>query len=263
MLTPARDKKEKSIRKEVKEMKRRRGFTLIELLVVIAIIAILAAILFPVFSAVREKARQASCMSNLKQIGMAIRMYAQDWDGYFPRYGFHPNCCRTWPAGFVYQQGPMPEYGGFPRVLTMYEVLGPYVKSYGIFCCPSDRVESFDNTGTPDQGLSSYYKAAEVGDKVPQGSYCTPTELIANVYADPPSPPFQAEGPFDTWLWGRHLVTQSPADYPIIWDWEPYWHRRGTSGGMMGGRYQGRNFLFADGHVAFPAASPLLKIIVP
>src|SRR5204863_4740415 len=58
----------------------RRGFTLIELLVVIAIIAILAAILFPVFAQAREKARSAQCLSNLKQVAMATRMYSQDYD---------------------------------------------------------------------------------------------------------------------------------------------------------------------------------------
>src|SRR5438067_1278876 len=61
-------------------MHRRRGFTLIELLVVIAIIAILAAILFPVFAQVREKARQTRCLSNQKQIGNAVMLYAQDYD---------------------------------------------------------------------------------------------------------------------------------------------------------------------------------------
>src|SRR6476469_4926130 len=66
---------------------RRAGFTLIELLVVIAIIAILAAILFPVFAQAREKARQTSCTSNLKQIGMATRMYLQDYDETYLPWG--------------------------------------------------------------------------------------------------------------------------------------------------------------------------------
>jgi len=62
----------------------RRAFTLIELLVVIAILSILAAILFPVFSQAREKARQAACSSNLRQIGLALGMYTQDYDGVLP-----------------------------------------------------------------------------------------------------------------------------------------------------------------------------------
>ena len=74
----------------------KRGFTLIELLVVIAIIAILAAILFPVFARAREKARQASCTSNQKQIALGILMYAQDYDEAFP--GFYQIARGTdWP----------------------------------------------------------------------------------------------------------------------------------------------------------------------
>ena len=62
----------------------KKAFTLIELLVVIAIIAILAAILFPVFAQAREKARQTSCLSNLKQIGLGLMMYTQDYDETYP-----------------------------------------------------------------------------------------------------------------------------------------------------------------------------------
>ena len=62
----------------------RRGFTLIELLVVIAIIGILASMLFPVFAQAREKARQTDCISNMKQLGLAITMYNMDYDGLYP-----------------------------------------------------------------------------------------------------------------------------------------------------------------------------------
>src|SRR5689334_22760555 len=68
----------------INSCKRRPGFTLIELLVVIVIISILAAILFPVFATARESARSTSCLSNIKQIGLAVLMYAQDYDERFP-----------------------------------------------------------------------------------------------------------------------------------------------------------------------------------
>jgi len=97
-------------------MKRSNGFTLIELLVVIAIIAILAAILFPVFARVREKARQTSCLSNEKQLGLALTQYVQDNNERYP--------CGS--AG-VYQSGR--GWAG-----TLY----PYVKSAGAYTCPDD-----------------------------------------------------------------------------------------------------------------------------
>jgi prepilin-type N-terminal cleavage/methylation domain-containing protein/prepilin-type processing-associated H-X9-DG protein len=93
---------------------RRRGFTLIELLVVIAIIAILAAILFPVFARAREKARQASCQSNHKQIALASRMYSQDYD-----------------------ERMVPMYTGGPGRIWFQALLMPYVKNYQLFECPS------------------------------------------------------------------------------------------------------------------------------
>jgi len=96
----------------------RKGFTLIELLVVIAIIAILAAILFPVFARAREKARQTSCLSNMKQIGLAFMMYTQDYDETLPGISFSATGANPgavwpgtpsggWPALF---QGPMQAY---------------------------------------------------------------------------------------------------------------------------------------------------------
>jgi prepilin-type N-terminal cleavage/methylation domain-containing protein/prepilin-type processing-associated H-X9-DG protein len=104
-------------------MSRKRGFTLIELLVVIAIIAILAAILFPVFAQAREKARQASCLSNIKQQGLAVHMYAQDYDETLPPWWVaHPNTDQ--PAGWN-------------DIHYWYVNLLPYTKNRDIFRCPS------------------------------------------------------------------------------------------------------------------------------
>jgi prepilin-type N-terminal cleavage/methylation domain-containing protein/prepilin-type processing-associated H-X9-DG protein len=109
----------------VRQRSQRRGFTLIELLVVIAIIAILAAILFPVFAQAREKARVASCMSNCKQIGLAVQMYTNDYDENLPYTGVygtnHP----------VYKQG----YGWGMWVV----LLNPYIKSMNLWQCPSGK----------------------------------------------------------------------------------------------------------------------------
>src|SRR5690348_3717227 len=98
----------------------RRGFTLIELLVVIAIIAILAAILFPVFAQAREKARQTGCLSNLRQIGTAAQMYAQDDD----------------------ERLPGTELGEGDGEYHWLEMLAPYTKNRGLFTCPSAAVKT-------------------------------------------------------------------------------------------------------------------------
>jgi prepilin-type N-terminal cleavage/methylation domain-containing protein/prepilin-type processing-associated H-X9-DG protein len=101
-------------------MIKRKGFTLIELLVVIAIIAILAAILFPVFARARENARRASCQSNLKQIGLGIMQYTQDYDERLPA-----------------------RVNGSQEANSFRRVTFPYTKSTQIFSCPS-------NTGSSD-----------------------------------------------------------------------------------------------------------------
>jgi len=99
----------------VKKQSKFVGFTLIELLVVIAIIAILAAILFPVFAKVREKARESTCVSNMKQIGLAITQYTQDYDETFPLRNYTQWTFAPWDI----------------------EVM-PYVKSLKVFSCPDD-----------------------------------------------------------------------------------------------------------------------------
>lgn len=94
----------------------RQAFTLIELLVVIAIISLLVAILFPVFGRARESARRSSCASNMRQIGLGVTQYTQDYDEHFPvgssTFGDRGN---GW-AGQIY----------------------PYIKSSQVFTCPSD-----------------------------------------------------------------------------------------------------------------------------
>ncbi len=107
-------------------MVRRRGFTLIELLVVIAIIAILAAILFPVFARAREKARQASCCSNLKQMTLAALMYIQDYDERF----FYEVWCNT--------GNPSCPNMCWDRIIVQRDGLFyPYMKNKDIMVCPS------------------------------------------------------------------------------------------------------------------------------
>ena len=138
----------------------RKGFTLIELLVVIAIIAILAAILFPVFAKAREKARQSSCLSNVKQISLGILQYCQDYDEGFP--GIYMG-----PAGGYY---------------GMTQYLDPYTKSSQIHNCPSA-----DQACVPTSSLGSRSYAYLLGlfPSLPNANNCVklaqvlrPAEII-------------------------------------------------------------------------------------
>ncbi|MES2460663.1 MAG: DUF1559 domain-containing protein [Armatimonadota bacterium] len=115
----------------------RRGFTLIELLVVIAIIAILAAILFPVFAQAREKARQSSCLSNEKQIGLGLMQYQQDNDETYPQAYYYKNNTGTTNGG---------SSGGYVHWSVL---LNPYVKNEGIYLCPSDQTEGLKPDNPP------------------------------------------------------------------------------------------------------------------
>jgi prepilin-type N-terminal cleavage/methylation domain-containing protein len=129
-------------RRKEEELTHRRGFTLIELLVVIAIIAILSAILFPVFAQAREKARQASCLSNCKQWGTAFMMYIQDHDETYPLgFGYDRSLGGwAWKYGHMFPSGwragqPANRYVIAPAHWS--NSVQPYLKNHGIYACPS------------------------------------------------------------------------------------------------------------------------------
>ena len=128
----------------VSRRRRLSGFTLIELLVVIAIIAILAAILFPVFARARENARRASCQSNLKQIGLGILQYTQDYDEAFPLSVVSINApVGTDPVGWA-------------------DAIQPYLKSTQIYQCPSE--SSPPNANPASAGYTDYWMNKNAGD---------------------------------------------------------------------------------------------------
>jgi prepilin-type N-terminal cleavage/methylation domain-containing protein/prepilin-type processing-associated H-X9-DG protein len=137
------------------------GFTLIELLVVIAIIAILAAILFPVFAQARESARAASCLSNVKQIGLGLAMYTQDYD-------------ETMPAAFA---NVNPINGGGINVITYENQIDPYIKSHPIYVCPSDALPRTINGNAFWDG-NDYDPATNTGKQKRSYGY------VGNIYTE-------------------------------------------------------------------------------
>jgi prepilin-type N-terminal cleavage/methylation domain-containing protein/prepilin-type processing-associated H-X9-DG protein len=167
----------------------RRGFTLIELLVVIAIIAILAAILFPVFARAREKARQANCLSNVKQMTLGALMYVQDYDERFPRY-FLPYPSQTGRQWYWTQTNG----GG---------LIDPYIKNAQISRCPSYIAKTYgygwNNCVDHNVALSTVNKPAEIiliGDDTWGGRQLyRPTNGLGN--------------------WGANFA--NPAVQPMVW----------------------------------------------
>ncbi|BDI29315.1 hypothetical protein CCAX7_13660 [Capsulimonas corticalis] len=131
-------------------MNKRYGFTLIELLVVIAIIAILAAILFPVFAKAREKARQISCISNEKQLGLAMMQYIQDSD-------------ETYPTGLI-NKGPASTSSGMIGTgLGWAGAISPYIKAPDMLRCPDDKPSPGNGVYTCSYALNFLLPARSLG----------------------------------------------------------------------------------------------------
>jgi prepilin-type N-terminal cleavage/methylation domain-containing protein/prepilin-type processing-associated H-X9-DG protein len=229
----------------------KQAFTLIELLVVIAIIALLAAILFPVFAQAREKVRQTSCLSNMRQIGLSLRMYIQDYDETFPIfYAYHTQP----PADEIGHQGV--------EVLLL-----PYTKNKEIFRCPNDSggpvpqntPSNIEYGGCSDKGdkARSYracygtsYRFARGGFSIidgvshqnnilctPTNDYCLPSGPISDAAFAQPSDTYVMREEMLPWFGGDK--DPSGTKYGYYPDYYKQWHPGGGS------------FVFADGHAKF------------
>ncbi len=181
----------------------RHAFTLIEMLVVISIIAVIAGIIFPVLFWAREKAQQTVCASNLRQLGMATMMYAQDNDEYVPPFlNFSPSVCL--PGG---PEGLQP--GCAPDLL--YISLSPYIRDSRVWFCPSDPVAGQDTNVRLNGGVfinhrfSSYYFYFRLdqfmrnidGYWIPPSGWHPPGPGPPSIYLPREDPPSKAQMIFD------------------------------------------------------------------
>ncbi|MFA0759368.1 MAG: hypothetical protein KEFWMYNX_001243 [Candidatus Fervidibacter sp.] len=199
-----------------------RGFTLIELLVVIAIIAILAAILFPVFSQVREKARQVSCLSNTRQIALALQQYAQDYDERLPVFFPRAPMCVHW-LGDVGQ-------ANVGSCAYLYGCLWTYIKNTQVYDCPSTRMWHMGN-----------YALIGVGITMPSGIPPRPVALpeidepSVTLFAAEPTDQPNCNGSCD----GRRVgfaQRGNPGRLSVLWNRWGFKHQ------------DGQNLPFVDGH---------------
>jgi prepilin-type N-terminal cleavage/methylation domain-containing protein/prepilin-type processing-associated H-X9-DG protein len=221
---------------------RRRGFTLIELLVVIAIIAILAAILFPVFAQARDKARQTNCLSNTRQMAVAVTQYLQDYDEMFPKDS-NDGQATFW-----------------------MDYVQPYVKNTSIWVCPSrgstgkhvntGRANDFTAYGYNWFFLGTLYEAKIKSPQDGQTYTSVRTCTLAQVTA-PAQTYMLAES---SWRFDKQLNTDGviyaiyPPEMPKDWTWaHPY--------GCLTSRHSGGgNIAFCDGHVRWSKPENAYKI---
>lgn len=215
--------------------KRRRGFTLIELLIVIAIIAILAAILFPVFAKARENARRASCQSNLKQIGLGITMYAQDYDERLPMQSDNGVGGATSIINFA-----DPTVGQSPNSLNVYYAIYPYTRSWQILTCPSATPGAAPyNPYQPNSNSAASYSVNGVFfDSNNAGGGVSSSRMPLSAINQPSSRIFLQE---------RNSVYNFEASYPDSAGGGQF--REWMYSTFSNNHFSGGNLLYADGHV--------------
>ena len=224
---------------------RQRGFTLIELLVVIAIIAILAAILFPVFAQAREKARQASCISNQKQLLTAALMYQQDYDESLHRI-------RNWNFA---RQGADWAWGA-------EDAIQPYVKNLGVFKCPSDffpRDDCDPTYGFPISYSWTHYQSNAQRECHGSHAYYNTQSSISNAQIGAPGDTIvlyelwttasYSEG-YSYWRWNNaNIATPTFALAPNYFTFTWCSSKPGQARMAIGAHNGMTTFGFADGHV--------------
>jgi prepilin-type N-terminal cleavage/methylation domain-containing protein/prepilin-type processing-associated H-X9-DG protein len=214
-------------------MDRRRGFTLIELLVVIAVIAILAGLLFPVLARAREKARAAGCLSNVRQIGAALRMYADDYDDRYPsRSPLHQAFCVPGPEGSW--ENLQTTIRALPSLSpSIAFLLDPYIRNTQTYLCPNDP------TGDRSYGArGGFYSSRFV-----RCAYEANDGMIWG-YSWPGYP----EGRLS--VTGEPIAfaeVSRPALLPIVWEYNAH---HGTGALWYLGK-EWYNIAYADGHARF------------
>ena len=216
----------------------RSGFTLIELLVVIAIIAILAAILFPVFARARENARRSSCQSNLKQIGLGILQYNQDYD-------------ERMPASF---SANVSINGSAPMEAAWAVLVQPYVKSAQLFVCPSNTKNTSFMNRTNNTILFSY-----VCNGIADANNFGGVQPMNRVAFGGGAALSQFESPTQTLLVMEQIGNSASPDLFTVGDLSTAQVDFTNHLGMS-------NYLFADGHVkslkptALASTAPVLNM---